>query len=80
MMVSCFLFVIGILTVVRSHFVDPVPLDYSAKNIAIILVEQYLDFARELGDRFVVMDRGSIIYSAHRDAIDEAALRKAMAL
>jgi urea transport system ATP-binding protein len=52
----------------------------SLKNIAIILVEQYLDFARELGDRFVVMDRGSIIYSAQRDTIDEVALRKAMAL
>ena len=52
----------------------------SLKNIAIILVEQYLDFARELGDRFVVMDRGSIIYSAQRDTIDEVALRRAMAL
>jgi len=38
LLVSSFLFVIGLLTVVRSHFVDPVPLDYSAKNIAIILV------------------------------------------
>src|SRR5216110_3545785 len=34
----------------------------SLKQMAIILVEQYLDFARELGDRFVVMDRGSIVY------------------
>ena len=38
LMVSSFLFIIGVLTVVRSHFVDPVPLDYSVKNIAIILV------------------------------------------
>lgn len=38
LLVSSFLFVIGVLTVVRSHFVDPVPLDYSVKNIAIILV------------------------------------------
>ena len=38
LLVSSFLFVIGVLTVVRSHFVDPVPLDYSIKNIAIILV------------------------------------------
>src|SRR5881396_388839 len=41
-------------------------------EMAIILVEQYLDFARELGDRFVVMDRGSIVYSAWRDSVDEA--------
>ena len=52
----------------------------SLKQMAIILVEQYLDFARELGDRFVVMDRGSIVYSAWRDSVDETALKKAMAL
>jgi len=52
----------------------------SLKQIAIVLVEQYLDFARELGDRFVVMDRGAIVYSTWRDAMDEAALRKAMAI
>ena len=52
----------------------------SLKQMAIILVEQYLDFARELGDRFVVMDRGSIVYSAWRNSVDEAALKKAMAL
>lgn len=38
LLVSSFLFIIGALTVVRSHFVDPVPLDYSVKNIAIILL------------------------------------------
>jgi urea transport system ATP-binding protein len=48
--------------------------------MAIVLVEQYLDFARELGDRFVVMDRGAIVYSAWRDVVDEAELKKAMAL
>jgi urea transport system ATP-binding protein len=49
-------------------------------QMAIILVEQYLDFARELGDRFVVMDRGAVIYSAWRDNMDEDALKKAMAI
>jgi len=38
LLVSSFLFVIGVLTVVRSHFVDPVPLDYRFKNIFIILL------------------------------------------
>jgi urea transport system ATP-binding protein len=49
-------------------------------QIAIVLVEQYLDFARELGDRFVVMDRGAVVYASERDTIDECALRRAMAL
>jgi len=49
-------------------------------KIAVVLVEQYLDFARELGDRFVVMDRGAIVYSCTRDTIDETALKRAMAI
>jgi urea transport system ATP-binding protein len=49
-------------------------------QIAIVLVEQYLDFARELGDNFVVMDRGSIVFSCSRETIDEAALKRAMAI
>ena len=52
----------------------------SLGQIAIVLVEQYLDFARELGDRFVVMDRGSIVYAAARDDLDDEQLRQAMAL
>ncbi len=49
-------------------------------QIAVVLVEQYLDFARELGDHFAVMDRGSIVFSCTRDTIDEAALKRAMAI
>jgi urea transport system ATP-binding protein len=49
-------------------------------KIAVVLVEQYLDFARELGDHFVVMDRGAIVYSCSRDDMDESALRRAMAI
>jgi urea transport system ATP-binding protein len=52
----------------------------SLGKIAIVLVEQYLDFARELGDRFVVMDRGAIVLATWREDMDEAALKKAMAL
>jgi len=49
-------------------------------QIAVVLVEQYLDFAQELGDHFVAMDRGAIVYSCSRDTMDEAALRRALAL
>ena len=49
-------------------------------QMAIVLVEQYLDFAHELGDHFVVMDRGSTTYSSDRANLDEGALRRAMAL
>ena len=50
------------------------------KQMAIVLVEQYLDFARELGDQIVVMDRGAIVYSCDRANMDEAALKKALAI
>jgi urea transport system ATP-binding protein len=49
-------------------------------QIAVVLVEQYLDFARELGDHFAVMDRGAIVFSCTRDTMDEAALKRAMAI
>ena len=49
-------------------------------RIAVVLVEQYLDFARELGDHFAVMDRGAIVYSCSRESMDEAALKRAMAI
>jgi urea transport system ATP-binding protein len=52
----------------------------SLKQIAIVLVEQYLDFASELGDRFLVMDRGALVYSTVRATMDEGALKKALAI
>ena len=49
--------------------------------MAIVLVEQYLDFARELGDHFVVMDRGADrLQRMAATTVDEAALKTAMAL
>src|SRR5690242_15783305 len=49
-------------------------------QIATVLVEQYLDFALELGDHFAVMDRGTVVYSCTREAMDEGARRRAMAI
>jgi urea transport system ATP-binding protein len=49
-------------------------------NIAIVLVEQYLDFACELGDDFIVMDRGAVKYRCDRDALDPEEIGRQMAL
>src|SRR5271154_6181843 len=49
-------------------------------DIAIVLVEQYLDFAQELGDQFAVMDRGQVVYSSTRADMDEVALKRALAI
>ncbi len=50
------------------------------KEMAIVLVEQYLDFAQELGDDLVVMDRGAIVYSCSKATMDEGALKRALAI
>src|SRR5580693_4431492 len=52
----------------------------SLGNIAIVLVEQYLDFACELGDSFAVMDRGAVKYACDRSNLDPAEISRQMAL
>lgn len=49
-------------------------------EMAILLVEQYFDFARDLADRYAVMDRGQIILSGTRAEMDEAHVRTKLAV
>jgi urea transport system ATP-binding protein len=52
----------------------------SLGDIAIVLVEQYLDFACELGDQFAVMDRGTVTFTCDRATLDSQAISRAMAI
>ncbi len=45
-------------------------------DMAILLVEQYLDFAHELADDFAVMDRGQIVHTGPAEDLDRADVRK----
>jgi len=45
-------------------------------GMAILLVEQYFEFARDLADRFAVMDRGEIVMAGDRSEMDEARVRR----
>jgi urea transport system ATP-binding protein len=45
-------------------------------GLAIVLVEQYLDFARELADRVAVMDRGEVVFSGTAADLDNASVRR----
>ena len=47
-------------------------------DMAILLVEQYLDFAHELADDFAVMDRGEIVMTGTRETFDTEAVRRHM--
>tara|TARA_R110002096_G_scaffold21440_13_gene69533 strand:+ start:19 stop:783 length:765 start_codon:yes stop_codon:yes gene_type:complete len=45
-------------------------------RMSIFLVEQYLDFAKAISDRFYIMDRGSIVKHGTIDELDEKAIAK----
>jgi len=44
-------------------------------DMAILLVEQYFDFARDLAAAYVVMQRGEVVLSGRREDMDETAVR-----
>jgi urea transport system ATP-binding protein len=50
----------------------------SRGDMAILLVEQYLEFAHELADDFAVMDRGEVVMSGTRETFDADAVRRHM--
>lgn len=44
-------------------------------DMAILLVEQYFEFARDLGAAYVVMQRGEVVLSGRGSEMDETAVR-----
>jgi urea transport system ATP-binding protein len=44
-------------------------------DMAILLVEQYFDFARDLADAYIVMQRGEVVLAGRGDDMDETAVR-----
>ena len=49
-------------------------------DMAIILVEQYFDFARELGNRFAVLERGSVVLSGDQAQLQAPDVRQRLSL
>ena len=47
---------------------------------SILLVEQYVDFARSLADRFVVLSRGAVVAEGDVSSMDHDALRGFLAI
>lgn len=45
-------------------------------DMAIVLVEQYFEFARDLADDFAVLDRGEIVLAGARADLDETVVRR----
>ncbi|MDC0456926.1 urea ABC transporter ATP-binding subunit UrtE [Alphaproteobacteria bacterium] len=57
-------------------------IDYlkSQRNMAIILVEQYFDFAFAKADYIFAITRGEIVYEGEKSIINKAKLRKAVSI
>lgn len=49
-------------------------------DMAILLVEQYFDFAAELADRYVVMDRGEVVMAGAPADLDEDDVRRRLSV
>jgi urea transport system ATP-binding protein len=49
-------------------------------DMAILLVEQYFDFAQELAQTMVIMDRGDIVLSGRREDLNEADVRRRLSV
>ena len=45
-------------------------------GIAVLLVEQYLDFCRELADEVYIMDRGQVVHHGPASDLDQADVRR----
>ena len=52
----------------------------SRGTMAILLVEQYFDFARDLAQRIAVMDRGDIVVNSTREELDEQDVRRRLSV
>ncbi len=52
----------------------------SRGTMAIVLVEQYFEFAQELAQTMVVMDRGDVVLSGRRQDLDEADVRRRLSV
>ncbi len=49
-------------------------------GLTILLVEQYLDFCRELADHVAIMDRGQIVYSGAASGLEDPDVRRHLML
>jgi len=48
----------------------------SEKEMTVVLVEQYVDFIKEFGDHFYIMNRGRVVADGDRPQLSEAIVRQ----
>jgi urea transport system ATP-binding protein len=70
----------GIQPSVIDEIEDVIGRLHADAGLTILLVEQYLDFALRLADRFVVLDAGSVVRSGDRGDLADPALRQTLSV
>ena len=66
----------GIQPNVIDQIGDTIRLLRAEGAMSILLVEQYLDFARELADNFAIMDRGAVVAAGQIGGLTEAVIQQ----
>jgi urea transport system ATP-binding protein len=66
--------------VIRMLADTGLPIDGKPQRMAIVLVEQYYDFAAELADRYLVMERGEVVQSGRGADMESEGVRARMSI
>ena len=66
--------------VIRMLADTGLPIDGKPQRMAIVLVEQYYDFAAELADRYVVMERGEVVQQGRGADMEAEGVRAKMSI
>ena len=70
----------GIQPNIVSDIADILTRYHKEKKVPIIVVEQNLRFARKLGDRFLIMQKGSIVAQGQMDELTDELSKKYMSV
>ncbi len=65
----------GIQPSIIEEIGETIKLLRSSEKLSILLVEQYVDFCREVGDRYVAMDRGAVVSSGPIGALTDEVVK-----
>ena len=66
--------------VIRMLADEGLVVDGKAQRMAIVLVEQYYDFAEELADRYLVMERGEVVQRGLGADMEDEGVRQKMSI
>jgi urea transport system ATP-binding protein len=66
----------GIQPSIIDQIEDAIHLLKQQGNLSIILVEQYLDFAKAASDEFYILDRGSVVLAGESDDLTAGVIDK----